>query len=242
MAVAIVGAVVAIGSALFGASQQKAAAKGQLQIARANREAQEVVRKAKNEYEGAATALANYIRSANNNQLLKAAGKNYNAIGQNVARVYDQAERGKLTQRIAAAETLGTIAAAAAASGVGGTTVEMINSTFERVDSIQRQARDEQLDLQAYDMYQARSNVMANAVAQMDQGQTNANIDNNVAITPYVAMPSMLGAAVQGIGNAMPYISQAMQNWSARSQASAAAGANTAATSTAPAAGANLRF
>ena len=251
---AAIGAVVSIGSALFGGVSARSAAKGQLKVAKANTEAQEITRKARNQYEGAATALSNYIRSANNNQILKAAGANYNAIGQNIARVYEQSERGKLTQRVQAAETLGTIAAAAAASGVGGSTVDMINSTFKRVNTIQRGAQEDQLRYQAYDMYQARSNIMANASASMDQGTTHANMDNSTTITPYVNVPSMMGSLISGISDALPYISQAAQQWSANAQASKASNANTgiaigmsanslqSIANSVPKAGANLRF
>lgn len=224
----IVGAVVAIASTVFGAVSGSQAAKGQLQVAKANREASEVTRKARNEYEGAATALSNYIRSSNNNQLMKSAGANYNAIAQNIGRLSDQAQKGKLTDRIAATEALGSMTAAAAAIGVGGSTVDMMNSTFQRATTISNQARDEQEELRLYDLYDNKSNVMSNAVAQMDQGQSNANIDSNKAISPYIARPSVAGAVVSGLATALPYIQQFASNWGNKSPTGAGTGGATA--------------
>lgn len=211
MAVAVVGAVVAV----IGAISGFLGAKGQANIENAKNHATRITNKANNEFKVASTALQNYIRSEQNNRLLKLAGENYNALGQNMVRTYDDAMRGSAAKRIQAAESLGSMAAAAAAVGVGGSTTEMLNSTYRRAVNIQANYDREKLDYAVNDMAVSRSNQISNAVAQMDQGTSFAQTQGMYLADTKV---SPLGFAMQGIANAMPYIDTWMQNRAAKAQ------------------------
>lgn len=233
MAVAIVGAVVAV----VGAISDFMGAKGQARIQNAQNYATRITNDANNEYRVAAAALQNFVRSQQNSRIMKAAGENYNTLGQNIVRTMDEAVRGTVAKRLQAAEVIGSMATAAAAVGVGGSTTEMLNSTFRRAVSFSESSDREKVRYVTGDMSQQRQNQISNAVAAMDQGTTFAQTQSHISFDQKV---NPWGYALQGIQNALPYVSAFMDN---RAAASAASTASSSSGSTAgiSKSGANLK-
>lgn len=204
MAVAIVGVVVAAIGAISGFMGANAAAK----IDNAKNNATRITNQANNEYRVAAAALQNYIRSEQNNRILKVAGENYNTLAENVTRTLDDSVRGSSAKRLVAAEAIGTMAAASAGAGVGGGTTEMLNSTFRRAVAFSQQADEEKVQYAVNDMQRQRTNQISNAVASMDQGTTFAQTQGVYLADTKV---NAFGYALQGFANALPYIDTMMQ-------------------------------
>lgn len=182
------------------------AAKAQMIIAKANADAENTIRKGKNAYEGAKASLSNYLRAEDTKAKFKAAGEEYNAINQNMMRARDQYIKGSVMERLAASEQLGALAAQASFMGIGGATVDNINSQIKMAS---QDAQDENalaMQYQEIDMRQGRNNLMYAAASSSDFGTTFANMDYGKSVPAYVAKPSFLSYALQGIGNALPYI------------------------------------
>lgn len=228
--IAAAGVVVAIGGAIMGGMAQRAAAQAQLIVAKANAEAGNITRAADNEYRGAAAALTNFVRAQQNKRILDAAGEQYNAMSANIIRTMDDATSRSVTRQLQSSEALGTIAAQAAAAGVGGSSIDSINSTFQRVSDIADNAENRRDNIVLGDMSKQQNQIMENAGAQLDQNQTFANIDYSHDSAPYIPVPSMAMSLLNGLGSALPYVKQyfdnrAAQNMAATLNANAAGGA-----------------
>lgn len=111
---------------------------------RAMAHAQNTVRLSENEL-GAAVATANARRRSKQNQeILRSAGKAKDAAISTINRLGDMAARGKLSQRLAAAEELGRLTAAAGSAGVGGGSTAMLATTLQlRQERMLQQAQAE---------------------------------------------------------------------------------------------------
>lgn len=156
----------------------------------------------------------------------------------NIVRTMDDATSRSVTRQIQSSEALGTIAAQAAAAGVGGGSIDAINSTFRRVSDISEEANKRRDQIVLGDMEKNQNQIMENAGAQLDQNQTFANIDYSKDVAPYVPIPSMASTLFNGIGAALPYVKQYFDNRAA--QQMAASLANTGAGASAGAAGGNF--
>lgn len=209
MAVAIAGVVVAAIGAISGFLGGKA----QSTIQNAQNHATRITNQANNEYKVAAAALQNYIRSEQNNRLLKVAGENYNTFSQNITRTLDESVRGTSARRLQASEALGSMTAMASAAGVGGGTTEMLNSTYKRAVNFALQAEKEKVDYAVGDMNVQRSNQISNAVAQMDQGTTFAQTQGVYLADSKV---NAFSYAIKGFSDALPYIDMMLQNRAAK--------------------------
>lgn len=205
MAVAATGAVVAV----VGAISDFLGQRGQARIQNAQNYATKITNEANNQYQVSASALQNYIRTQQNNRILMAAGENYNTLGQNITRILDDSVRGRTAQRLQATEQIAQMSVMAAASGVGGSTTEMLNSTYRRAVEFSEQFSRESIKYAIRDMDQQRMNQISNAVASMDQGTSFAQLGHVVTSEQRV---NPFGHIVRGIQGALPYIDTMMQN------------------------------
>jgi len=157
--------------------------------AQAEIEAKRTVQKARNENSAAQSALANFTRALTNKRAMDAAGSEIGALTENIGRNLDAATYGTLSRRVQAAEELGAISAAAAAAGVGGSTIEQFSrqvmATEDRMD--EQAARAVNSDL--YLASSARGDTIRNAVMGLDNSQSFANLD----FTKYVDHQKMSG-------------------------------------------------
>lgn len=166
------------------ARTEKAAGEAQGIVDRANADAANKVRWANNGFLAAQASLSNLKRSIDNQQKLYAGGKAAEAIDTNILRLQDQAVNGSLDAQLRAAEQLGAVRAAAAASGVGGTTATMLQRTMELTAARAQQATEQREQYQTYDLLQQKVGLVRNTIMSLDEGQTFAPIDYRVDLAP----------------------------------------------------------
>lgn len=140
-------------------------------------DAARITQKSGNELRGAQTALQQFSASLANKNALDAAGKQVNALHQNVAVNLDATTSGTMMGRVRAAEELGASVASAAAAGIGGSTVEAYNSTLRLNQAMQeeQQARATRSDL--INASDQAGEALTGAVAGLDNNVYRANID-----------------------------------------------------------------
>ena len=211
--IAGVGIAVTIGGALMGYGAQKAAAQAQLIEAKGRAEASNITMKADNEYKASSASLTNFLRAQQNKRIMEAAGNQYKAMSQNIVRVMDQATSDSVSRRLRYSEQFGQMVAAASAAGVGGGSVDAINSTMKRVQDVSEQEIKQKNKVQLGDMINQQNNIINNSVAQMDNSTTFANIDYSKAKTPFIAQPSLIGALASGVNESLPYVKQLMDHY-----------------------------
>lgn len=199
-------AAVGVISAIAGFMGQSSAAKAQQIVAKANADAENMVRKGRNEYETSVAALNNTIRSVRNKQIMEAAGSQHGALAQNIVRLEDEVVRGKLESRIASAEALGELSAASSAMGIGGSAVDVIENTMMLQEARSSQQYQQNANYRSWDLQQQKAGTIANAIRSLDSGQDMASQDFSVSQAPYIPKPSFFSAALQGISNAAPYV------------------------------------
>lgn len=183
-------------------------------INQTNADAANAMRKANNGFAAAQAALSNLTRSLGNQSKLDAGAAHLDALTTNIVRLQDAATQGSLDQQLRAAEQLGAVRAAAAASGVGGTTARMLQSTMAMTAARAQTQTDQKVAYQTYDMLQQKAGLARNVIMSLDEGQTFAPIDYNTNVAPLVQSPlrasqfdmsvmaqAWLGAANGAMGN-----------------------------------------
>lgn len=140
-------------------------------------DAARITQKSGNERRGAESELQRFSASLGNQRLLDAAGKNVNAITENIGRNLDAATFGDFMGRVAAAEELGAHTAMAAAAGVGGSSVEIYNETVRLSRAMQDEQSDRAVRSDLINASTARGDTMTEAVASMDNNVYRADLD-----------------------------------------------------------------
>lgn len=146
---------------------------------------------ASNTRKAAESSLAAFSQSLSNNSILDAAGDSINAINENIGRNLDAVSSGHLQSRIAAAEELGANLAAAAANGVGGSSVEMFNQTARLRNAIQEEQGNRAVASDVYLASKSKGDTLKNAVSSFGRDTFVADLD----YTEYVDHKKMSGLA-----------------------------------------------
>lgn len=151
----------------------------------ANADTKNRVRAAGNLAEAAQGNLARFTQSVNNNRALKAGGEAEEALTVNAIRHNDAAMRGDFSDDIRSAEQLGHAAASAAASGVSGSVVDMVNTSTALRDSIVKQGVADDAASESYDVSRRAGNIMSQVVGGLDSSVILDSLDynQNVAFT-----------------------------------------------------------
>ncbi len=155
----------------------------------ANAAAQDALKGANNTLMAARVALSNFNRSANNQAKLDMAGNRFNASVVNEARLGDARANNSLETSIRNAEQQGAVTAAAAASGVGGTSANMMHAALASAAARTQARNDTKFQQTSYDMLMQRAGLMAGAIKSLDEGQTFAPMDFTKTIVPTVVAP-----------------------------------------------------
>lgn len=182
------------------------AAKAQTTIAKAQADAENKNRQANNMVSAANSAMINTMRAEDTKQKFKAAGAQWEAANKNIIRLKDQAVRGKVNERLKAAEELGSLYASAAFNGIGGQVVDTIQNQLSTAQKTEEQLSQSNYDTQISDMLSARDSLFANAAASMDNSTTFASMDRNVSIPGYVAKPNPIAYIGNFVEQSAPYI------------------------------------
>lgn len=151
--------------------------KSQRILDKAEVEASNKIREANNELGNAQASLSNWMRSVSNKRTIEAAGEQYNALGENLGRMWAQSATGSLQRRIQASEQMGAIQASAAAAGVGGSTVDMINGSLKLRNAMLNMEIEKQEGQATYDQLMQRAGVMDNGYDQWDHSYDASTSD-----------------------------------------------------------------
>jgi hypothetical protein len=202
----------AMGLSILGGINQyklaKAQYKAQKTIDDANYEASETIRKASNELGRAQGGLKNWMTSVSNQRMIEAAGDQYNALGENIARHLDQAATGSLQRRVQASEQLGALTAQAAAAGVGGSTSALINGTLRLRNAMVNHEIEKQQGQATYDMLAQRAGIMSNAYDSWDYTFVADTANHMAATKPIRVAPDGTSALLNTLARAAPMAAQ----------------------------------
>jgi len=136
-----------------------------------------ITQKARNELKGAMAASNSWMQSFNNQKRLKAAGKSIDDITANIGRNLDAATTGRFSTRLAAAEEVGANVAAAAAAGVGGSSVETFNKTLRINQARQEELEDRGLRTDLLANTALKGSTLTGAVEGLDNQSFQAGLD-----------------------------------------------------------------
>lgn len=193
------------GANLIGQVQQKQQIKAQNKVAKQNAKIQDQMTDANNELAAATGALQRYRQSVRNQQIVKAGADQVEAIGKNLGRLQEATVQGNLNTRIQAAEATGGLMATAAAAGIGGSTVDMLNQVIKSKEERTIQAANTQLGQQTDDSI----NNIRRAIEQSVLGQDSTIYLDHVtqvrAVPQLQSEPSvwnmLLNAGLQTVGS-----------------------------------------
>lgn len=134
-------------------------------------------RKAQNTINASANSLAATVRYLNNQRLMEAAGREFNALGMTLGRQRDASASQRFEQSLRNQEQAGASAANIAASGVGGAALDAISLAHSlqagRLDFSQRQ----QEGFVTYNTAQRMAGVVGDAFLGLDRSMIGGNID-----------------------------------------------------------------
>lgn len=174
------------------------------------------VRDANNEVSATESAVQKWGQSLRNRNLLNAAGDNFGTLAENFARRVDARTMSSAMGRLAHSEELGRVSAAAAAAGVGGSSVDMFNRTIETSYQLQAQLADRAGKSEDYLAQRELARVIPDAINEMDNNLYMANMDYSWYGDP--KSPSALGTIGAAVASAaftaagMPQVGQAIED------------------------------
>ena len=178
--------------------QQQGAAKAAKIADESNTRVNNIIRESNNMLAAATGSLSRYTQSRQNQEHLKNTGKELDAITTNMLRLQDAAQTASLERRIAAAEEAGAMSAAVGAAGIGGGTIQMLNSTMDlRSAMVEQLAREEQKQ-QQYDMSLAREATKE----QMILGLSDVQFLDNINMMEYQSQNIQVPSTASVYGNA----------------------------------------
>lgn len=169
-----------VGLGLLGGLTKGLGAMGKNAAAAANAEAQNLIREGQNEVERSKRSLAATVRGINNDRLLRAAGKQLDVLTANAVRMSESYTKGNFEQSIKDAESMGAASMRAAASGLGGSSVQAIGQVTQLAQARQAQYRADQQGDQLYDATQATVDVLGNALRQTSTAPLTASMQYGV--------------------------------------------------------------
>lgn len=179
-----------VGLNLLQQDSQKKQIKANNKVAEANAAAQNTVTEARNELAAATGSLARYRQSLANQTFLKNISRQGEAIGKNLGRLQDDALNGSINTRLRAAEATGSILAAASAAGVGGATVDMLNSTIQLQKDRELEARDRSVRQATGDAAEELKALTEQAYLGLDTTQYIDNVTHVKAVANTQKVPS----------------------------------------------------
>lgn len=167
----------------------------QYRIDNAKYNAANKIRSSSNIASGAEATLANFSRSLGNQVRQENAGKQYNAAVSQIADQLDTRGALNLNTSLAATQQLGAIQAGAAAAGVGGSSIQLLDQVTELHRNIQQDQQTTDTNKFSKSATMAATQSLVNGQGQLDFAQTSANVDTTQSVAP-VAMKNRFGTLV----------------------------------------------
>lgn len=166
------------------AETRRAQIEAQSIIDSANADAANVTRKANNEVSAATTSLQNYARSLNNQRAGAAAGAKLDAIKVNAGRAMDRMVQTSVAGDVQAAEQFGQVAAAAAAAGVSGGSIDAVRRAMALRRGIQQEQLSRAQRQMTFDFDAQQKAALGELVGSMDIATSMASMDYGVSQPP----------------------------------------------------------
>lgn len=164
-------------SAGYSASQ---AAGRQTLINKANADAANVVRGARNELTVVKGRMARANQAENNRRTLYQGGRAAEAAAINYRRMRDSATTEDFEGQIRMAEQAGAAIASQAMAGVGGSVVDVVNGTTALRNARIQQAQKQRMKAADYDAGQAQSDIKRATIQSLDDSSIVDDLDYNV--------------------------------------------------------------
>jgi hypothetical protein len=142
-------------------------------------DAARITQKSGNERRAAESELGRFSASLSNRRVMDAAGKNINAITENIGRNLNAGAFGTFMGRVQAAEELGANTAALAAQGVGGSSMEVYNATVRMSNAMQEEQRARAINSDNIAASAQRGDVLVDATGSLDNNVIRADLDFN---------------------------------------------------------------
>lgn len=153
-------------------------------VARANYRAATQTQEANNKKEAARVTLAEFSRTLGNQMKMEAAGKEYNYAMDQLAHELEQSGKQKLNNQLQHAEATGALAAQAGSFGVGGSSVELMDTLMDLKAATQEETRSRAVMLMASKGKVQTAQVLTNASNSFDLSQTIGNYDYQRFVEP----------------------------------------------------------
>jgi hypothetical protein len=157
-----------------------------------------------NEKRGAESDLARASQTLANRRRMDAAGSKIGSISENIARNLDAATSGTFSNRISAAEELGSHVAMAAAAGVGGSSVEAYNATLDLHQAMTEEQQQRNVNGDNIAASKSRGDTLVDAVGGMDNNVIRADLSFNQYVD-YNKMGVLTRVATLGVAAAATY-------------------------------------
>lgn len=155
---------------LIGWYNNKASSDAQRIAAEGQRKANNIVAHGKN-------TLAAAMRGINNERIMRAAGAAYNAQTTNMARHQANSASRRFESAIARSEQEGAMASQLAASGVGGSALQMMEVSHNLQQARLEYQADQQEGQITYNIAQQMAGIMPSALGSLEQGSMGGNMD-----------------------------------------------------------------
>ena len=180
-----------------GYSAQQAANR-QTVINKANAEAANLVRGARNELTVVKGRQARANQAENNNRTLYQGGRAVEAAAINYRRMRDSAITDDFESQIRLAEQAGASVASQAMAGAGGSVVDMVNGTTALRNSRIQQAQGERMKAGDYDAAQNAKDIQRATIQSLDRSSIIDELDYNVDLAQEVHRSGNLFTDVMG--------------------------------------------
>lgn len=164
-----------------GAATARAQAAGQI----ATIEGERRVRRANQQEANAKQGLAQHLQNLQNDRIMRAASKQHAAATTNLLRTQDTGTQRTIEGQIAASEAQGAYAANLARSGVGGSSVAMIDQAMRLRNQRAAEVQERNQGYMTYDMAQQLAGVVPTAIQSTDMGVKSMGVDNSI-VTPQI--------------------------------------------------------
>lgn len=185
------------------------------QVSAANAEAQNTVRKAQNQERAARTGLAATVRSINNQRTLTASGDAQRAVTETLLRTTDDFTNNRVESGIRNMEQLGAVYARAAATGVGGGSVQALAYSVALSQARQEERDIGQFGQVSYDLLMQRAGMARTAVESLDLSNDSAGLDFSTN-TGKISTGGDWTSLVTGLTSKTNSIQLLLADWDAR--------------------------
>jgi len=134
-------------------------------VDKAKYDASVMVQRANNKREAAGSSLADFSRSLGNSIRIEGAGKEFNNAQSQLAETLEGRTLGRINSSLAASDKMGSLEAQAAAIGVGGNSVDILNKTVALQRNIEQDLKEQATMRLAARGGRANAQIMDNACA-----------------------------------------------------------------------------